>query len=126
MLQFSVFNDTDWLYPDSEHNTHTEIALQLPRGGHDGVQLLVDAPHTPVSVSYDPEIFQHSGNGSGPVVQLYRLIPIGVNENTSPKLMTTTDYESCREYVTRKAPFEVYDALQPFDGEIPEGGRFAL
>lgn len=44
MLQFSVFNDTDWLYPDSEHNTHTEIALQLPRGGHDGVQLLVDAP----------------------------------------------------------------------------------
>ena len=34
MLQFSVFNDTDWLYPDSEHNTHTEIALQLPRGGH--------------------------------------------------------------------------------------------
>ena len=41
MLQFSVFNDTDWLYPDSEHNTHTEIALQLPRGGHDGVQLLI-------------------------------------------------------------------------------------
>lgn len=126
MIHFSVFNDTDWLYPDSAHSALTGICLHLPRGGHDGVQLLVDAAHTHVSVSYQPANSCDSGNSRGPMVQLYRLIPIGVNENTSAALMTTTDYESCRAFVTRRAPFEVYDAIMPFDGEIPEGGRFAL
>ncbi len=32
----------DWLYPDSAHNGITRISLHLPRGGHDGIQLLVD------------------------------------------------------------------------------------
>ena len=34
-----------------------------------------------------------------------RTSPCGVDENTSATLMTTTDYDSCREFVTRKAPF---------------------
>lgn len=65
--------------------------------------------------------------GRGPAVRLYRLLPVGVNENTSPTLMTTTDYESCREFVTRKAPFEVFDALKPLtEPETPDGTRLAL
>lgn len=126
MLQFSVFCDMDWLYPDSAHNGITRISLHLPRGGHDGIQLLVDAARAPISVSWRPDLSCPSDTDCAPVLRLYRLRPVGVNENTSPTLMTTTDYESCRAFVTRRAPFEVYDALQPFDGEIPEGGRFAL
>lgn len=126
MIRFSVFNDADWLYPDSAHSALTDVSLHLPRGGHDGAQILVDASHAPVSVSCRPDVSCPSGDNASPTLQLYRLLPVGVNENTSPTLMTTTDYESCREFVTRKAPFDVYDALKPFDGEIPEGGRFAL
>lgn len=126
MIRFSVFSDTDWLYPDSGHSAHTDIRLHLPRGGHDGAQLLVDAAPARISISYRPSVSRDSDRGCGPAVQLYRLLPIGVNENTSATLMTTTDYESCREFVTRKAPFQVYDALKPLDGEIPEGGRFAV
>lgn len=125
MIRFSVFHDTDWLYPDSEHSALTDIRLHLPRGGHDAVQLLVDAPDTPVSVSWHPDDLI-SDNRCRPAVLLYQLLPIGVNENTSATLMTTTDYESCREFVTRRAPFNVYDALKPFCGEVPSGGRFAL
>lgn len=128
-MNFSVFNDTDWLYPDSAQSSQTDICLHLPRGGHDAVQLLVDAAHTGISVSYCPDHGQSSTQSPGLAVRLYRLLPVGVNENTSATLMTTTDYESCRDFVTRKAPFYVYDALKPFDddiGEIEEGGRFAL
>lgn len=126
MIQFSVFHCTDWLYPDSEHSARTAIHLHLPRGGHDGVQLLVDSAHAQVSVSCHPDILRDPADHRGPALVLYRLLPVGVNENTSATLMTTTDYESCREFVTRRAPFNVYDALKPLCGEIPEGGRFAL
>ncbi len=126
MIRFSVFHDTDWIYPDTKHNAINHITMHLPRGGHDGAQLLVDAGHAPVSVSWSPDIPYSPIEGSSPILRIYRLHSVGVNENTSPTVMTTTDYESCREFVTRKAPFEVYDALEPFYGEVPEGGRFAL
>lgn len=58
-------------------------------------------------------------------MSLYRLVPVGVNENTAPTLMTTADYAACRDYVTRAAPFEVYDALAPCAfGEAVPGPAF--
>lgn len=126
MIRYSVFDDTDWLYPDSAHSALTDIRLHLPRGGHDGAQLLLDAAPTRLSVSWHWEAPCGSGGHCPPVLTLYRLLPVGVNENTSATLMTTTDYESCLEFVTRRAPFEVYDALKPWVGEIAGGGRFAL
>lgn len=120
MMQLSVFSSNDWLYPDSPHSGSHAAALHLPRGGHDGVQILGEVPAAPVRVS-----FCWQGE-PGPTVQLYRLLPVGVNENTSPTLMTTTDYESCKAFVTRKAPFTVYDALQPVAFPLPAGQRVAL
>ncbi|MFQ9992757.1 hypothetical protein [Ruthenibacterium lactatiformans] len=92
----------------------------LPRGGHDTPSFWA---------AYSPERFPPCSAGTalracGAAV---RLLPVGVNENTSPTLMTTTDYESCREFVTRKAPFEVFDALKPLtEPETPDGTRLAL
>ena len=40
-------------------------------------------------------------------------------------MMTTTDYQRCKDFVTRKAPFDVYDALSPVS-EDPPSGRLAL
>lgn len=73
-------------------------ALHLPRGGHDGAQLLGGILSGTLSA-----VLRWDG-GRGPAVRLYRLLPVGVNENTSPTLMTTTDYESCREFVTAQSP----------------------
>ena len=120
-MHFSVFSDAEWLYPDSAHSALSGISLHLPRGGHDGAQLLGGILSGTLSA-----VLRWDG-GRGPAVRLYRLLPVGVNENTSPTLMTTTDYESCREFVTRKAPFEVFDALKPLtEPETPDGTRLAL
>ena len=120
-MHFSVFSDAEWLYPDSAHSALSGISLHLPRGGHDGAQLLGGILSGTLSA-----VLRWDG-GRGPSVRLYRLLPVGVNENTSPTLMTTTDYESCREFVTRKAPFEVFDALKPLtEPEMPDGTRLAL
>ncbi len=106
-MQFSVFNDTDWLFPDSCHTDVTSIELDAPRGGHAGAQILGAQVNDAVSIQF------HWDSGNGPAVELYQLLPVGVDENTSATLMTTTDYESCKGFVTRQAPFYVYDALMP-------------
>lgn len=119
-MRFSVFTDTDWLYPDSQHSTIHEIHLDSVLGGHTGAQILGDFLESDATVEVRWQ------NGDGPSVELFHLLPVGVNENTSATLMTTTDYESCKDFVTRKAPFDVYDALKPINGYIPAGCRFAL
>ena len=118
MMQYSIFTDADWLFPDSAHSEERAVELLAPRGGHGAAQLLCDLP-----AGTAPR-FVWEGD-PGPEVRLFQLLPVGVNENTSATLMTTTDYESCRDFVTRRAPFQVYDALRPLDGPLPEG-RAAL
>ncbi len=119
-MQFSVFSDTDWLFPDSAHSGLTEVCLHAPRGGHAAAQILGELPQTEVSVHF------HWSKADGPSVKLYQLLPVGVDENTSPTLMTTTDYESCRSFVTRQAPFYVYDALKPAQEGISTDCRLGL
>ncbi len=119
-MQFSIFTDTDWIFPDSQHSDLTEVRLDALGGGHAGAQILGDMATSDVSVHF------RWNNGTGPSVQLYQLLAVGVNENTAPTLMTTTDYEICSGYVTRQAPFDVYDALKPIKESIPSGQRLAL
>lgn len=118
-MQYSVFHDTDWLYPDSPHNKEMNIQLCVPRGGHAGAQILGEIPSGRLGL----EFVWHQETDLE--VRLFRLLPVGVNENTDSTSMTTTDYERCRAFVTRKAPFEVYDALCPFE-DAPDKGRLAL
>ncbi len=120
-MKYSVFTDTDWIYPDTPHNGNTRLALLLPAGGHCGAQILGEAPSAPVHLT-----FTWLQNVSGLSARLFYLLPVGVNENTDCKFMTTADYDRCREFVTRKAPFEVYDALLPIeDSAFAEGHTFA-
>lgn len=113
-MRYSVFTDADWLFPDSIHSEIKSIDLLAPRGGHAGAQILCDLPaRTIPRFAWDV--------GRGPEVRLFQLLPVGVNENTSAVLMTTTDYETCRDFVTREAPFRVYDALRPLDEPLTEG-----
>ena len=120
-MQYSVYSDSAWTYPDSPHTQIHQASLEAARGGHAAFQLLGDTldTGTPISVSMNWE--QPCG------LSLYagELLPVGVDENTSATLMTTTDYESCRDFVTRKAPFYVYDAIRPLENTLT-GIRLAL
>lgn len=113
-MRYSVFTDTDWLYPDSVHSEATQIRLEAALGGHDGAQLLFDTigSHAQLTFQWETQALP---------TELFQLVPVGVNENTAPTLMTTTDYESCRAYVTRQAPFQVFDALRPVTEDLLPG-----
>ena len=41
-MRLSVFSDTDWLYPDSAHNSQRSVTLEAVCGGHSGAQILGD------------------------------------------------------------------------------------
>ncbi len=113
-MQYSVFTDTDWLYPDSAHSGIKNIRLTVPRGGHAGAQILGELPKTSPRLQF---VWHQDSQNAGLTVRLFRLLPVGVNENTDSSLMTTTDFERCKSFVTRKAPFDVYDALCPIEDE---------
>lgn len=123
-MTYSVFCDAQWLYPDSPHNGIQSADVHTAPGGHGAFFLLGDSVLLQTAVTAD---FSW-GNGEGPSFKIFELLAVGVNENTSPTLMTTTDYESCRGFVTRRAPFYVYDALLPITGALHtlHTGRLAL
>lgn len=116
-MDFCVYDDCTWLFPDSPLTGLRRARLDAPRGGHAAFQLLLPAGEGACRLSF---AWQEAG---GPPVRLYRLREVGVNENTAPTLMTTTDYDACRDYVTRAAPFEVWDALVPCEPGQPVEGR---
>ena len=119
-MKYSVFTDTDWLYPDSPHSDDLLMQLALPGGGHCGCQVLGEIPSGSLRLT-----FSWHQEAAGLETRLYWLLPVGVNENTDCRMMTTTDYSRCQDFVTRKAPFEVYDALLPVKERRPKG-RLAL
>lgn len=120
-MKYSIFSDSEWTFPDSPHNGITHVNVTIPQNGHTGFQILGDDLLSDRLVSVD--ILWDDKNNLN--AHIYELLPVGVNENTAPTIMTTTDFESCKDYVTRQAPFYVYDALKPFKGEFT-GNRLAL
>ena len=120
-MKYSVFDDCSWLFPDTPLGSEKKAVLDIPRGGHAGFQVIMEPADSErqfrVSFAWDsPQTLQ---------VKVYEVLPVKVNENTAPILMTTTDYDSCRDYVTRQAPFNVYDALLPCHSTV-SGKRPAL
>lgn len=123
-MHYSIFNDTEWLYPDSALNDSKNIRLTIPRGGHAGAQILIEISGAPLHLEF---IWHQNVPKESLTVSLFQLLPVGVNENTDSELMTTTDFERCKSFVTRKAPFDVYDALCPIaDAPAPVNGRLPL
>lgn len=120
-MNITVCYDTQWLYPDSSP-TSASCELHLARGGHGGVQLLGDdiRANSVVSTSVT------WSNSTAPECDIFQLLSVGVDENTSDTTMTTTEYNKCREFVTRQAPFRVYDALRPIDNTPLREARLAL
>ena len=126
-VKFNVFSESQWVYPDDVLGEIKRelLNLDVARGGNVLCQILTD-----IKVE-ENEPFDFEVNGvRGISVIPYQLVPITVRHNSAPQGMpkSTDDYESVKDFVTRKAPFEVYDVTAPMEKCFLYGGRlgFAL
>jgi hypothetical protein len=97
-----------WVYPDSELGARPCLrsALHVARGGTATVTVLLKelTPGQTVRLRVRP--------GTGVPVACFRLRDVPVEANTGPVGFTEKPGER-NEFVTRRAPFRVYDAMQP-------------
>lgn len=101
------------------------LSLDVARGGNVLCQILTDL-HVAENERFAFEIKGANGINVVP----YQLVPVTIERNSAPqgKPNSTEDYESVKDFVTRKAPFEVYDITAPMETHFLWGGRlgFAL
>ena len=104
-MRVALYSENMWLYPDLEPCGPRLEHVYLARGGHAGVQVALDGPGGPLSARLDlPD---------GVSVRWYRMRPVRVERNSAPKIHTTLDHDLVKDFVTRQAPFEVYDLMEP-------------
>lgn len=123
-VNLQVFSDNEWLYPDSELTVSSEtVRLDSARGAHDSFQVLTDLV---LSEPARADIHWCFDCGGGLSITAYQLMPAHVEENSGAQLYTTLDYESVRSFVTRRAPFDVFDITREIDDDWLTAGRVAF
>jgi len=124
-VKYNVYSESQWVYPDDvlgEIDTDLLI-LDVARGGNVLCQILTD---TEIEEG-EPFSFEIKG-ANGVNITPYQLVPVTVPRNSAPqgKPGSTDDYESVKDFVTRKAPFAVYDMTAPMETRFLQGGRLAF
>lgn len=116
-MRISVFSENTWIYPDMDVEYGKDhAALNVARSGMACFQVITDATvedGSPVSISWD-EL-------NGIKATVYQLLPVCVDKNSGAESLVGP-YEAVKDFVTRKAPFMVYDAMREIDeGKLCEG-----
>ncbi len=121
-MLFHAYSDLEWLYPDTPFEACSEPCdADAARGGTAGIQLLTDAvleSSTPVHYSFDAP--------SAISCNLYQLLPTHVEANSGRDAFTAESYEDVQDFVTRRAPFDVYDITRPLDDGKLRPGKLAF
>jgi hypothetical protein len=120
-MTYQVESFNKWLYPDDIANDNSKKSADLiaPRNGYASFQVLFN--NCPVG-----EKINCSFCGTGKFfAEFYREVDVRVTMNTGVHGFTA-DYETAKDYVTRKAPFRVYDALEPVSDSIVKNKTEAL
>ncbi len=118
-MKYCVFSDNEWVYPDSGLTGKDSIKLYSARGADVCFQVLTDKEMK------DGEDVSFSFSCKGCDLEAYQLLPAYVSENSGVETHTTTEYELVKDFVTRKAPFWVYDITKDVRDGI-EAGRGAF
>lgn len=120
-MNFSTHCHLNWIFPDSKHNHILTQNLHLAQNSNSGFQILGDEITQHDHIKIENVFFEDTDLR----VELFELLPVGVDENTAESLWTTTDYNTVKHFVTNKSPFYVYDALKPL--QIPlQNTHFAI
>ena len=104
----TLSDELEPLYPDSQvDSVISEITLDAARGTIASVHLLITGlePGSDLSLSV-------KGKAAGPVTW-YRLIDVPVTENTGLDSRTEKYSGQINPYVIRRAPFRIYEAMEP-------------
>ncbi len=116
MIKYGVFSDNEWLYPDSKITNVNSAELYAARGSDVCFQILTD-----YKLNGGEKIdFEFSLKGC--VAEVMQLVPVRVTANSSADYGIAENYEEVKDFVTKKAPFWVYDVTKPInDGETVKG-----
>ena len=123
-MTYQIFSPNEWVYPDTEIKESNKAILYSARNMDTCFQLLTDR-----ITSLGDRVQMTADLPTGITVQLEQLLPAHVGENSAATTLTTTDYESVKHFVTRRAPFDVYEVCRPLDksdGLTCDGGRCAF
>jgi len=115
-MKAELRDSLEFLYPDSTVSPRPNKSHQIDvaRNSTAAVHLLVNGLEQGAALKVETK--DERGRKAGDA-QWFRLIDVPVEENTSPNVFTEREGEY-NEFVTRRAPFRVYDAMAPIDGKI--------
>ncbi|MBQ9545491.1 MAG: hypothetical protein IJV00_10245, partial [Clostridia bacterium] len=111
-MKLKAVDSVTWCYPDAPFDSENlNISLDIARNSDDCFQIVTD-----LCVPDEGEDFSYSVEApEGLKVTVSQLCPVGVKFNSSKKFHETRDFESVKDFVTRRAPFEVFDRVRPVD-----------
>ncbi len=111
-MKYQIFSPNEWIYPDTVigEGEGGNADLYSARNMDTCFQLLTDR----VVLSGEAVTVSAALPGCFSVA-VEELLPAHVGENSAATVMTTTDYESVKHFVTRRAPFDVYEVARPLD-----------
>ena len=118
-IPFRTLTENEWLFPtDTVGTPENEITLDAARGGNVLFQILTD------EVLAAPAPFTMTLAGAnGVTVTPYRLAAVNVPKNSGPRGQASLakSYEDVADFVTKKAPFDVYDITEEIGDTLAEG-----
>lgn len=107
MFDVKLFDELESLYPDStQEGGRDSYAISACNGTYAGVHMLLTGltPGIPVSIEV---------TGPNRAFKLFELLPVPVEVNTGARLRSAYLHNDVNETVIRKAPFYIYEALNP-------------
>jgi hypothetical protein len=120
-LQAHVVSANEWLYPDTPMPDSPVRAVELhaARGGRTAFQVLLRGlrQDAPLGASFEGVLEP----------EIYQLIDVNVPENSGPPCSAIPPDQPTPDYVIRKAPYRVYEALRPLrEGDRARGETEAI
>jgi hypothetical protein len=111
-MRIQTYDIGTWLYPDSEiTESKNNIVLDSVRNSDACFQILTDRVcEKGTSISWDLD-----AQCDDIKVTLSELRPVHVKYNSGAVNYNAIDWENVKDFVVRKAPYEVYDLTRPID-----------
>lgn len=120
-MNYQIFSENEWLYPDTKlTNLSNSINLYSARNADVCFQVLTD------KTLLGGEKIKISCDKSDLKFEFMQLKAACVTKNTRRDYCVTDDYESVKDFVTRKAPFEIFDITNPIENDTLDAGVAAF
>lgn len=115
-MKFEILSANTWAYPDQKPagDSGQKIEITAAQNSYATIQILVEHGEGIFHTEYVPD---HENDG--PSLEIYQLLPVYVEKNTGLKGFTIPQGEDA-DYISRIAPYYVYDAMKPVENSFFE------